>query len=403
MKYKLSNLLLVAIHFAVQSPSPSATAAQPLWQQLIPRKRVAADLNSDYALTESQGPWLILAASFSGEKGEQQARDLVLELRSRYRLPAFYYGMTFRYGEKNLGRGLDQYGGTIKRRYQHGDKVVEHAVLVGEFPSIDDPAGQKLLARIKTLQPDVLAVKEGEQTAQSLTAIRMFHRQLKKKLGKTSSVGPMGHAFFTRNPLLPRDYFVPKGIDKQVAQWNKGLQYSLLKCPGKFSMKVATFRGRSTIKKVTGKMANRQTRKATDDDPLVVAARNTHLLTVALREKGWEAYEFHGRHESYVTVGSFEEGRQLPSGKIAIPDREAQIIINTFGAASPNNVFNKPTRQDILLEESRKEQFHRMLSNGQGQVAQGFHPKRFVGMPFDINPEAVEVPKQTISSAYVRN
>jgi hypothetical protein len=36
-------------------------------------------------------------------------------------------------------------------------------------------------------------------------------------------------------------------------------------------------------------------------------------------------------------------------------------------------------------------------------VADGFYPKRFVGIPFDIVPEAVEAPKPTVSSAYVRS
>ena len=213
----------------------------------------------------------------------------------------------------------------------------------------------------------------------------------------------MGHAFFTRNPMLPREFFVPKGVDQDVAKWNKDLKYSLLKCPGKFSMKVATFRGRSTIKQTHGKDSKQRVRKAADDDPLVVAARNAHLLTLALREKGWEAYEFHDRHESYVTVGSFDEGRQLASGKIALPDREAKIIFDTFGAHTPENVFNRPAPRDTMLEKQQKQRFNSLLSGGLGKVADGFYPKRFVGMPFDIVPEAVEAPKPTVSSAYVRS
>lgn len=397
-----SLLFLPAIAFAFCG-SPDAAAAEPLWQQLTLRKRVAADPNANYTLGENQGPWLILAASFTGEQGEQQARDLVLELRRRYSLPAFYYGMTFQFGDSQIGRGLNRHGGTIKRRLQRGDRVVEHAVLVGEFPTIDDPAGQKLLKQIKTMEPEILKPKSGKQTAQSLATVRRYHDQILRQLGKSAGKGPMRHAFFTRNPLLPREYFVPKGVAKDVAKWNKGLKYSLLNCPGKFSMKVATFRGRSTIKQVSGKESDGRTRKATDDDPLVIAARNAHLLAVALREKGWEAYEFHDRHESYVTVGSFDKGRRLPDGRLAISERNAQIVIDTFGARTPNNVFNKPAMQDKMLEQQRKQQFNAIFAGSMGQVAQGFYPKRFVGLPFDINPEPVEVPKQSVSSAYVRN
>ena len=380
-----------------------ADAREPLWQQLAFRKRVEADPNADYTLKDQNGPWLILAASFSGEEGETQARDLVLELRSRYSIPAFYYRRTFNQGDPNPGSGIDQYGGAIKRRFRRGDRVVGHAVLIGEFPTIDDPEGQKLLQRIKTLQPRSLISKEGKETSQSLAAIRKYHEQLKKQLGKSTNRGPMGHAFFTRNPLLPREYFVPKGVDQDVAKWNQGLKYSLLKCPGKFSMKVATFRGWSTIKKTSNEDSKKQVRKAKDDDPLVVAARNAHLLTLALREKGWEAYEFHDRLESYVTVGSFEEGRLLATGKIVLPGREAKIIFDTFGAHTPKNVFNRPAPQDTMLEQQQKQRFNSLLSGGLGKVAKGFYPKRFVGMPFDIVPEAVEAPKQTVSSAYARS
>jgi len=380
-----------------------ASAFEPLWQQLAFRKRVEADPNADYSLTDQQGPWLIMAASFSGPEGESQARDLVQELRSRYSIPAFYYRMTFKQGDLNPGRGIDQYGSTIKRRFRRGNKVVEHAVLVGEFPTVDDPEGQKMLRRIKTLEPKSLTPATGEKTSQSLATLRHYNDQLKKRLGHSANKGPMGHAFFTRNPLLPREYFVPKGVDPEVAKWNQDLEYSLLKCPGKFSMKVATFRGRSTIKQTSGKDSKQYVHKATDDDPLVLAARHAHLLTLALREKGWEAYEFHDRHESYVTVGSFNEGRQLASGKIALSDREAKIIFDTFGAQTPKNVFNRPAPQDTMLEQQQKQRFNSLMSSGIGKVAEGFYPKRFVGMPFDIIPEAVEAPKQTVSSAYMRS
>jgi hypothetical protein len=402
---RISKLLLLGVPVLISGwlfLTPSV-AKEPLWQQLAFRERVEADPDANYNLTKQHGPWLIMAASFSGQEGQTQAFDLVLEMRSRYSIPAYYYRMAFKQEDLNPGRGIDQYGDTIKRRFQRGRQVVEHAVLIGEFPTIDDPAGQKLLMRVKALDPKSLESTDEDGTSQSLSTVRRYHDQLKKQLGYSSNHGPMGHAFFTRNPMLPREYFMPQGVDEDVAKWNKGLEYSLLKCPGKFSMKVATFRGRSTIKQVSDKDTKKKVRKAADDDPLVIAARKAHLLTIALREKGWEAYEFHDRHESYVTVGSFEEGRQVATGKIVLSDREAKIIFNTFGAHSSENVFNRPAQQDKILEQQQKQRFGSLLSGGLGNVAEGFHPKRFVGMPFDIVPEAVEAPKLTVSSSYVRS
>jgi hypothetical protein len=380
-----------------------AVAGQALWEKLAPRKQVPADPQADYSLTQEQGPWLVLAASFTGTEGEGQARKLVLELRRDFQVPAWYYGMTFKMDPGNPGRGIDADGAPIKRRYKRGDQVVEHAVLAGEFPSIGDPEAQRLLKRIKGLKPASLATGEGEQTAQSLATVRQFHQYLRKKLGHTENNGPMNHAFLTRNPLLPREYFVPQGVDEDVAKWNEGLEYSLMKCPGKYSIRVATFRGRTSLASNLDEPEESRTHKASDDDPLVVAGRNAHLLTVALREKGWDAYEFHDRLESYVAVGSFDQAQTLPTGQLMIPDREARIIINTFGATTPGNIFERPAPQDERLEEIQKERFNNLLASQHGAVAEGFHPKRFVGMPFDIVPQPVVVPRRSISSAYARN
>jgi hypothetical protein len=391
-----------------------AHGGERFWRQIMPRPKVAADPNGDYSLGETNGPWLIMASAFDGEQGEQQARDLVLELRSKFNLPAFYYGMTFRVDEARPGRGLDDYGAPIKRRYQRPE-AVEHAVLVGEFPSIDDPEVQPMLQRIKTLSPETLAVADGESTAQTLASVRQFQRYVKQQLGKPVQQGPMGHAFLTRNPLLPKEYFAPRGVDEEVAKWNDELEHSLLRCPGKYTIKVATFRGRTSLKEANdGIPDNTKVRQAREDDPLVLAVKNAHLLTEALRSRGWEAYEFHDRYESYVTVGSFDEMQQLTDSRLAPATREAQVIIDTFGAATPNANFERPAYKELGVrddaiqqvehkQEQIKSQFKNKFSANFGQISEGFYPKRFVGLPFDIQPCPIEAPKRSVSSAYVRN
>ncbi len=379
-----------------------AVAAPPVWEQLMPRKAMAADPNQQYNLSETNGPWLVLATSFTGDEGEAQARELVLELRSKYRLPAYYYGMTFKMEEGNPGRGIDGHGSPIRKRYNRGNSVIEHAVLVGEFPAIDDSEAQKLLKQIKQITPETLKIEEGEENTQSLAGIREFQNMVRQQINPNKKRGPMGHAFLTRNPILPKEYFVPQGVDKDVAEWNEGLEYSLMKCPGKYSIRVATFRGRMMLQTNEDESTNNKTRAAKEKDPLVEAAKNAHLLATALRKKGWEAYEFHDRHESYVTVGSFDEGQQFEDGRVALAGHEAQTIVNTFGAATPNNIFEKPAAQDKQLEELQKQRFSNLFAQ-RGEAFAGLHPKRFVGLPFDIIPEPVYVPRKSISSTYARN
>jgi hypothetical protein len=414
-KFPLGRLALAAAFVLPPIAAYQSHAAEPFWRQVMPRKRVEADPNADYTLVEKNGPWLIMAASFSGDSGEQEARDLVRELRGDFNLPAYYYAMTFQIEEKGLTGGLDDYGAPIKRRYLRGSRVLEHAVLVGDFPRIDDPEAQSLLDRVKTLEPASLRVDDGETTSQSLIAVRQFHRALAQRLGKPAPGGPMSHAFLTRNPLVPKEYFAPPGVEEEVAKWNKDFEYSLLKCPGKYTVKVATFRGRSTLKATDAELEKAsRVRRAEESDPLVVAVDNAHKLTVALRSKGWDAYEFHDRFESYVAIGSFDEAQRLADGRLAPGTRDAQIVVNTFGAAMPSAGFEKPAYKEMgvrqadaakvdMKEELIKQQFNSRFSKGLGDVAEGFHPKRFVGLPFDIQPQVIEAPKQSISSAYVRN
>ncbi len=273
--------------------------------------RPASD--GEFALTQENGPWLIVAASFSGQGAERQATELARELRSRYRLKSYLHEMNFKLEDESLGRGLDEYGGSVRLRYQRGDQLRELAVLVGDFTSIDDPEAQQTLDRIKTLQPDALNV-DPNTSAQSMAQVRQADDSLLEKLGRRKR-GPMGQAFLSRNPRLPREYFVPKGVDPFVAKMNQGVEHSLLDCPGAYTVKVATFRGKTILQTsaTSGEAAEEKKRsfwsrrKKDDHNPLIEAAENAHLLTAELRAHGYEAYEFHDRNESIVTIGSFAQ------------------------------------------------------------------------------------------------
>jgi hypothetical protein len=374
----------------------------------------------DFALAQDDGPWLIVAASFSGEGAQEQAQALAQELRSRYRLRAYLHEMNFKFGDEAPGRGLDEYGAPVRRRFRRGDQVNELAVLVGDFPSIDDPDAQKTLERIKSIQPDALNV-EASQTAQSMAQVRRFQDALLEKVGKPRKRGPMAQAFLTRNPLLPREYFVPKGVDPFVAKMNDGVEHSLLDCSGKYSIKVATFRGKTILQTSAKEDQSAKSfwgrRKIEDDNPLVEAAQNAHLLTEELRAHGWEAYEFHDRTESIVAIGSFAQlAQQLPDGRVLAPPA-VERIMRTFGAAydTPADPLtgignDEATQRRVEQEE---QQFNLRLSSQQGQIVPGLNPKHvkiFTGsgtrrrleriIPLDPTPQAIEVPKRNISSAY---
>jgi hypothetical protein len=380
-----------------------------------------AAIGGDLALTQNNGPWLIVAASFSGPGAEKQARELADELRGQYRLAAYLHEMDFKFGDDNPGRGLDNYGAPTRRQYRRGNGAREIAVMVGDFTSIDDPNAQQMLTQIKSLQPNALNV-DPNQSSQTMAQVRHFEDVYKENFGKGGKRrGPMAQAFLTRNPLLPREYFVPKGVDPFVAKMNEGVDHSLLDCPGRQTIRIATFRGKTILQTSATPTQNSKSfwggKKKVDTNPLVEAAENAHLLTKELRDHGWEAYEFHDRMESIVTIGSFAEVTQrLHDGRVVVIP-EVQKIIQTFDAgfdtpADPlSGIGNDSTNQRLVDQEEQL--LSMQLSNKQGHVVAGLNPKHVKILrgrgkslkvhriiPIDVHPEAIDVPKRSVSSAY---
>jgi len=346
-------------------------AAAP-WEGLLTFQRVEADPNKTYTLTEQEGPWMILACTFSGADAKKQADTLALELRKRYKLPAYVYEKEFEFDEQSAGRGVDRYGGPLKMRYQRGSEVREIAVMVGNYPSIDDPEAQEVLQDLKFTTPECLELKDGKRTNQTLAALRLMQKHVLAVGSEKKKRGPMGHAFLTTNPLLPKDYFAPKGIDKLVQAMNEGIPHSLLDCPGKYTVQVAHFTGNVIIdqKKIRDVEKGALHLKS----GLVEAGEKAETLAEALRQKGYEAYVFHDRYASLVTVGSFDSvGTPLPNGQIDL-NPQIHLIMKTFGPDQPP-----------------------------GPGGGAIKPKTFVGIPLDLQPLPVQVPKRSLSADYSRD
>jgi hypothetical protein len=314
-----------------------------------------------------------MAATFSGEGADEQARKLIHELRSEFKLPAYSYQKKFEYSKPVRGKGVNPKGEAPLMRYRQDDDIVEIAVLVGDFQSVDDPEAQKVLKKLKYAQPKTLS-GDPEKSHQALASYRNLQKKAKETFFKDNSVkGPMANSFVITNPILPAEYFVPNGVDKLVIEMNSGVTHSLLDCPAAYTVKVATFTGHAVI--LDQKRQDAIDRGKMPKSFLEEAAKNAHLLTEALRKKGYEAYEFHDRHSSIVTVGGFASvGTKRPDGKIEI-NPAVHTIMKTFGA-------------ETTVEP--------------GKPAQVGQPKKIAGVPFDIQPVPVEVPRMAISNVYER-
>ena len=83
-----------------------SVAAKPPWH-VVSFRRVEADPQKPYRLAESNGPWLVFAASFAGDGALKEARTLVQELRKRYKLPAYVHSERFDFTDQMDGIGIN--------------------------------------------------------------------------------------------------------------------------------------------------------------------------------------------------------------------------------------------------------------------------------------------------------
>ncbi len=307
-------LVLFAIGLAAHA---GVAEAQNGWLPTAWFSQDAVDPKAMFPLAESDGPWMVLATTFRGEGARDDARRLVQELRGTHKLKAYTHEKSFDFTGNQRGLGLNPDGTPKKMRYAKAEQVTEVAVLVGDFASFDDARGQKMLTKIKNLHPESLAGDGGK--SQSFADFRKM-----MGLDKNSGKGPLHLAFVIPNPLLPEDFFTREQVDKFVLDMNADVTNSLLDCPGRYSVRVATFTGNGTFDqkaiKDGGKDVEFQGR-------LVEAAEKAHRLTETLRRSGWQAWEFHDRDSSIVCVGSVDQlAVQQANGAMATHPEIVRIV-----------------------------------------------------------------------------
>jgi len=342
----------------------------------------AVDPQAMYPLAEKDGPWLVLATTFRGEGAREDARRLVHELRSGHRLTAYTHEKAFDYSGEQRGNGLNPDGTPKRMRYASAGQVLEVAVLVGDFASFEDPRGQKMLQKVKQLKPRTLAETKNDQLESEFL-------QANRTVAAAGAAGkpPMHAAILIPNPLLPADYFSRQQVDEFVMQMNADVEHCLLDCPGRYSVRVASFTGAGTFNTGAGGMetldsdrslvdVNRfvdmlkgqgwkdpQLRGVDKESRLVDAADKAHRLTEALRRSGWSAYEFHDRDSSFVCVGSIDQLTVPgPEGR-AVPHPEISRIVTNLGPDP--------------------------AALARGQIM----PRAFGGILLDVQPKPIDVPR----------
>ncbi|MBQ8285052.1 MAG: hypothetical protein IJZ10_01980, partial [Thermoguttaceae bacterium] len=275
--------------------------------------KVEADPKKDYFLKDSDGNWFAMAAKFSDEKAAYRAKKLAYELRKAYKMEAFVFKF-------DPSRNLDAFSAEVdaaKNFHYQTAQNVEYAVLVGGYPVGDDLELQKTLERLRRCQPESL-----KDDAPSKALAQKF-QEMARKDQKYAGYGPMGGAFAVPNPLLPKEFFSQKGIvDSYVEKLNSDGKYSLLNNDKLYTVRIATFSGdvamyKNTQGPKTDEMKSR----------LQYAGLRAAALCEALRKAGVEAWEFHDRDCSFVTIGSFDSyGVEQANGQIELNPKIDQIM-----------------------------------------------------------------------------
>jgi hypothetical protein len=343
-----STLLISAL-----SACADVRADRPNFVKQLFQRRGASE--SKLELQDKHGPWLILAATFSGDDAKSNAVAFAKELGNRLRVPTFIMQQEFK-EEQAVAKGerirTDKLGRLIPKqlsaRYANNFPNHSVAVLVGEFHSKDDPQIDGLLQKVRDFVPksNIPGFAERENIN-----------------------------FLTRNPLLPEDFFQAPKIDRFVEDLNRQdwIKHSVLDCPGRFTVRVATFRGSEVITVAAESGSGSDPTNALDR-----AASKAHKLTTALRSRGVEAYEFHDRYGSYVMIGSFDAlGQELKDGQFQYDPGIVAILQEYCG-------YREVTAKDPIT----------------GAVSKTFTLKSEGRIPFDVEGKATAVPRPETSRIY---
>ena len=165
----LIRLTLIGSCMFVAVDRPDVFAAPPgLLKMFSNSDQPKVAVKDAKQLSEIDGPWMILAATFTGAEGETQARTLADELTAEIGVQTFIHREDFKFGGKRLPTGPDG----KSRRYANESDYVAFAVLVGEYDSVDHPQLIKDLKRIKASKPKSMTKADEATSADSEKKIR---------------------------------------------------------------------------------------------------------------------------------------------------------------------------------------------------------------------------------------
>ena len=329
-----------------------------------PAGAIENEKGKTYRLTEKHGPWMIMVASFrnireegrktEGLSAEQAAAELVFELREKG-IPAYVFSQD---GKVESIETYDRLGRDDTRIFAAQRDMI--CVLAGNYESIDNAVAQDTLNKIKKVHPKFLKdTKSGAVTRNG------------------GPKGPLAGAFMTINPLRKPGDVARKTVDPETKFLNSGIDHPLVGLKKKYTLQVATFAGKTTTpignSKYRGKegLFDKELQQAAGFN-LARVGEDAAQLARTLRQEGVEAYVYHDKFQSIVTVGGFDTQND-PRIRAAAETYRAKIKPDPQGNG----------KQEVLTPETKI-----LRPTGAPITAQPLHV-----WAFDPEPHLIEVPR----------
>lgn len=378
--------------------SPSLEAAPPSVFNIFRNSSALEISDVELELKPEHGPWLILAASLTGDDSQQKALELAKELRQKYRLNAYVLPKQFDFSQAIPGSGMAADGRQKRMKYADDRKFDVYGVLVGDFDSLDTPKIKESLLQIKKIEPQSMTGKVDPNQHENSIVAHWRWLRMNSENSESKPNGPLAGAFVTRNPLLPEDYFQSPKVDKFVRSLNQDAEYSLLNAKGRFTVRIATFRGNDTVVLKDSRAAQLASEKPAGE-ALERAAVQANLAARVLRQAGYEAYEFHDRNMSIVTVGSFDNLGSENAQRLFIYASDIRQTIQEFGGAKEyrNTQLGPVPVPKTLLDVVHYKKIPELLV---GSEAEKLKKVKKYSVPFDLDPKAMAIPKAETNRLY---
>lgn len=291
-------------------PAASTLPAPTPLDQIKPQTIVLpSDAIEPWLLTKDAGPFMVIARTFRGDQAERGALALAMELRRDYGLPAYILRTKDFPNHSNI-RNVPPLAPNYQRKANlaHPERVRtydEAAVLVGNEKTLE--GSEALLHRVKKIKPKCLA--EMPSFFDWRTGLSTATR--------------------TTNPFVPTQNILPgRGQRNKLIQKMNAGPRSVYRCPGRYTLKVADFGGRSVFNP-TEKDPRLFDKGWLAKSPLVTAAEDAERLAAAMakdaevQRTGYQPYVYHDLTSSQVMIGSFNS----PSDPAAVQLRDSLLRI----------------------------------------------------------------------------